>query len=87
MVMVNVFQVVASPRIVILSQQDGIMENDGVLRNSNQRDLRQPGDKKSKKPKKVKKDKGSKDEEKKHSSPQLIPKEEQQALREQPDFA
>lgn len=80
-------QAVASPRIVILSQQEWIMENDGVLRNSYQRQLRQPGEKKGSKPKKVKKDKGTKDEENKRSSPQLIPKEEQQALREQPDFA
>ena len=74
-------------RLVFLSQQDGLLGEDGVLRNSNQRQLRVPEDKKDKKSKKgVKKDKtdDKKDDRKK---PQLVPKEDQPAMRQKPDFA
>ncbi len=80
-------------RLGFLSQQDGLLEMDGVLRNSNQRQLRVPEEKKDKKTKKgVKKDKKDdkkKDDKKKddRKKPQLVPKEDQPAMKQKPDFA
>lgn len=73
---------------VFLSQQEGL-ETDGVLRNSNQRSLRVSEGKKKKNKAGVKKDKGNGkgDQPNLHKKPQLIPKDEQHALRQKLDCA